>query len=164
VHYGDIAKGLRLPPSSCDLIFCSHVLEHLTLAELKSALRNTYCYLKEGGVFRLVVPNFEALATYYLSLSEPSAISNFMRYTHLGRVSRPRTLVEALREHYSSPYHLWMWDYKGLAEELAEAGFTDIRRYKFGESGNPLFKEVEIESRFEAEALAIECSKKNSKN
>jgi Methyltransferase domain len=56
VEYGDITKGLPIAPNSCRGIYCSHVLEHLALAEFDIALSNTFSYLKPNGVFRLVVP------------------------------------------------------------------------------------------------------------
>jgi len=41
VQYGDIVKGLPLPNESVDVIFCSHVLEHLSLEDFYTALENT---------------------------------------------------------------------------------------------------------------------------
>src|SRR5437870_3987776 len=61
VHFGDIVHGLPLQPDSCEAIYCCHVLEHLALEDLRSALHNTHRYLKVGGIFRLVVPDFEQL-------------------------------------------------------------------------------------------------------
>lgn len=158
VHFGDIVAGLSLGPKSCDAIFCSHVLEHLTLEDLRMALANTHRYLKPGGIFRLIVPDFEIQTKAYLSNPNPEAISNFMRYTHLGRPSRPRGVGAIVREFVRGDWHLWMWDYKGLAKELENAGFVRIRRYGFGESENTPFAELEIEQRFD-DALAIECSR-----
>jgi hypothetical protein len=158
VHYGDIVSGLNLPAASCEVIFCSHVLEHLALDDLRTALRNTYAYLKPGGVFRLIVPDLEQCVAGYLSNSEPTAASNFMTYTHLGRRTRPRGLFGLLREQFGSPHHLWMWDYKGLAYELNEAGFTGIRRYIFADESSPAFREVEVEQRFEY-SLGVECTR-----
>ena len=54
--------------------------------------------------------------------------------------------------------HLWMWDFKALNHELAEAGFRDIRRAAFGDAKDPAFREVEDPGRFEG-CLAIECSR-----
>lgn len=83
VQYGDIVRGLSIPRDSCDLIYCSHVLEHLSLEDLRLALRNTHGYLKAGGTFRLVLPDFEQQLAVYLASSEASAISDFMSYKFL---------------------------------------------------------------------------------
>ena len=47
VMYGDIVKGLPLEENSIEGIYCSHVLEHLALNELKKSLRNIYKLLKK---------------------------------------------------------------------------------------------------------------------
>jgi hypothetical protein len=158
VVYGDIVRGLNLPPDSCEAIYCSHILEHLALKDLRIALQNTHHYLKPGGLFRLVVPDFEQLMATYQANPRPEALSNFLRYTFLGREQRPKGFTALIREHFSSPHHLWMWDEKGLVAELVEAGFTNIRRCQAGDSTNQSFLAVENPDRFTA-ALAIECSK-----
>lgn len=61
VHYGNIVLGLPIPDNSVELLYCSHVLEHLALNECYKALRNCYRHLKPGGIFRLVVPDLECL-------------------------------------------------------------------------------------------------------
>ncbi len=158
VHYGDIVAGIPIKTGSCDAIFCSHVLEHLTLVDLRKALTNTCKYLRPGGAFRLIVPDFELLVKAYQSNPNPEAISNFMTYTSLGRRSRPRGATAIAREIFNNSHHLWMWDFKGLKMELENAGFVNIRRYGFGESHRLPFAEVENQERFD-DALAIECSR-----
>ncbi|MGH7552947.1 MAG: class I SAM-dependent methyltransferase, partial [Longimicrobiales bacterium] len=49
---GDIVKGLAILPNSCDLVFASHVLEHLAKEDCYRALRNIYRCLRPGGYFR----------------------------------------------------------------------------------------------------------------
>jgi len=46
VEYGDICKGLPVAANSCEAIYCSHVLEHLSLEDFRLALQNTYEHLK----------------------------------------------------------------------------------------------------------------------
>ncbi len=61
-----------------------------------------------------------------------------------------------------------MWDYPSIHNELSKIGFTEIRRCKFNDSEEEMFKLVEDKSRFLEfmasenkyyEALAIECRK-----
>ncbi len=54
VRYGDIVKGLPLDSDSCDGIYCSHILEHLSLHDFRIALKNTFKILKVGGIFRCI--------------------------------------------------------------------------------------------------------------
>lgn len=158
VEYGDIATGLTIEENSCNAIYCCHVLEHLSLEDARSALRNTYRYLRPGGLFRLVVPDFEQQVAGYLGNKDPNALRNFLTYTHLGRPTRARRPLALIRELFGNSYHLWMWDYKALAGELSALGFREIRRCHFGDSRDPVFQSVEDRERFEW-ALAIECTK-----
>jgi len=49
VRYGDIVKGLPVEATSCRAVYCSHVLEHLSLSDFRLALANTKAVLAEGG-------------------------------------------------------------------------------------------------------------------
>jgi hypothetical protein len=51
-----------------------------------------------------------------------------------------------------------MWDYKGIAEQLAAAGYTDIRRAELGDSSDPRFNEVESEGRW-TNCLGVDCKR-----
>jgi Methyltransferase domain len=158
VQYGNIVKGLGLPENSCDAIYCCHVLEHLSLEDCRTALRNTLGYLKPGGLFRCVLPDLEQQVATYLNDPNPSASTEFLSYTFLGRKSRPKSLMQMLRENLGNSHHLWMWDYKGLAAELVAAGFRSVRRCQCGDSANPAFAALENPERFRW-AVAIECTK-----
>lgn len=158
VHYGDIVRGMNLPPDSCEAIFCSHILEHLALEDFRTALRNTHRYLKPGGLCRLLVPDFEQYVATYHADPNPEALSNFLRYSYLGRDKRTNGLLGFIREYMGNSHHLWMWDEKGMIAELQQAGFTNIRRCQAGDSANKAFLAVENPERFVA-GLAIECSK-----
>jgi SAM-dependent methyltransferase len=158
VQYGDIVKGLPLPANSCAAVYCCHVLEHLSLEDCRTALCNTNRYLKPGGLFRCVQPDFEQQVATYLGDPKPTALQEFLKYTFLGRKTRPKNLKAVLRDYLGNSHHLWMWDYKGLAAELEAAGFRNIRRCQFGDSCDPAFEAVEIRPRYEW-ALAIECTK-----
>src|SRR5712691_5357503 len=59
IEYGDIVKGLPIEDESCKAIYCSHVLEHLSLEDFRVALRNTHKLLRKDGVFRFVMPDLE---------------------------------------------------------------------------------------------------------
>lgn len=148
VRYGNIVRGLHLGPNLCDAIYCSHVLEHLSLEDCRAALRNTFISLRPGGVFRLVVPDFEQQVATYLSEPEPGSLTRFLTYTHLGRITRPKGIGGVARELFGNSHHLLMWDHKGLAAELAEVGFRDIRRCEPADSLNPAFLDVERPDRF----------------
>jgi predicted SAM-dependent methyltransferase len=159
VHYGDIVKGLPAAAGSAAGVYASHVLEHLALEDFRTALRNTSAMLKSGGVFRLVVPDLEQLARYYLARVErgdPESCNWFMRTLQLGSERSRRSMQSRLAVAFGNGAHLWMWDYCTLATELERAGFADIRRCAFGDCVDKTFRLVEEEARFNG-SCAIEA-------
>ena len=158
VEYGDIVKGLPVPDETSQGIYCSHVLEHLSLAECKIALKNTFKIMKPGGLFRMVLPDLEHLAKQYINDSTDDAALNFMKESHLGLVKRSRGLYGLLIAWLGNSRHLWLWDYKSLDSELRKAGFIGIRRAFFGDSIDPMFNEVEDRERWN-NCLGVECNR-----
>lgn len=156
VRYGDILKGLPIEEKSVDFLYCSHVLEHLTVEEAKLALQNCYRYLKPNGIFRLVLPDMENMARAYLDASSPDAVHEFMSLTWLGENQQKLSTLKALRQCMSRSRHLWMWDYKALSKVLEEIGFQSIRRAHLGDSQINIFDSVEDPERWSLE-LGIQC-------
>jgi len=154
--YGDIVKGLPVPPGSCDGVYCSHVLEHLSLEELRAALKNSLLILRPGGIFRLTVPDLERAVRRYAGNPSTDAAIELMKETGLGHESRPRGPGAFLVAWLGCSRHLWMWDYKAIEKELLAAGFVDVRRASFGDSPDPRFREVEEKARWD-DGLGIEC-------
>lgn len=160
VAYGDIVKGLPVENDSCSAVYCSHVLEHLSLQDFRKALMNTFRILCEGGIFRFVVPDLEYFILQYTHDRSHLAALTFMRETHLGREKRNWGVMDFLTEYLGNSRHLWMWDYKAISHELSLAGFVGIRKAKFGDSTDPMFGAVEDEKRWEY-ALGVECNRKS---
>ncbi|MGD0843134.1 MAG: methyltransferase domain-containing protein [Geobacteraceae bacterium] len=158
VEYGDIVKGLPISPESCNGVYCSHVLEHLSLDDCRSALHNTHKLLRPGGIFRLVLPDLEHSVRQYLSNPSNDAAPAFMRETSLGRERRPRGLKGFIVSWLGNSQHFWMWDYKSIEQELRNAGFVGIRRASFCGSADSVFREAEDKDRWES-CLGVECRK-----
>lgn len=151
VKYGDVVKGLPVASNSADAVYASHVLEHLSRADVVSALANTYRILKPGGVFRLIVPDLEWRARSYLEAAgkgDTAAADAFMKALHVGRPTRPRTVLGQLRALFGNSSHLWMYDIRLMTKLLEEAGFVEIRRCKYADSGDEMFSRVEDPGRF----------------
>lgn len=156
VRYGDVVSGLPIDAQSCQGIYCSHVLEHLTLEDCRIALRNTFGYLQPGGIFRMVLPDMKFIAQKYVDAQSPTASHDFMKDAHLGRKVRRRTPVGMLIDAFGNSIHLWMWDFESLSIELENVGFQSVRRAQFNDSADDRFLEVEEFGRWE-NCLGIEC-------
>lgn len=158
VEYGDVTRGLPVSNDSCRAVYCSHVLEHLALQDLRAALAETLRILRQGGVFRLVVPDLSRCISDYLKKDSPNAAIEFMRDTLLGKETRTRTLRGFVIEWLGHSHHFWMWDYNALDHELKKAGFVDVRRAHFGDAADPLFHDVEEAGRWDG-CLGVEAKK-----
>lgn len=157
VEFGDIVKGLPVREASCRAVYCSHVLEHLSLEDFRRALTNTRKILRVGGTFRLVLPDLKWLAREYLADESPTAALSFMRETRLGIERRRRDLVTFLYDWLrTTGIHLWMWDYESMELELSRAEFTHIRRAHYGDYEDTMFSEVESVDRWK-HCLGVEC-------
>lgn len=158
VLFGDVVRGLPVDAGSCCAVYASHVLEHLSLTDFRTALRNVLGCLRPGGVFRFVVPDLEYLAKEYLDASDAGAAQRFMESTYLGVTVRVRGLGGLLRDRLGNSKHLWMWDFKGLAAELQRTGYTGIRRAEFGDSADHRIGEVEDIGRWGPGNVGVECA------
>jgi SAM-dependent methyltransferase len=158
VECGDIVKGLPVADESCANVYSSHVLEHLCLADFRTALRNTYSLLRPGGVFRFVLPDLRYHIERYVAGDTSEAASTFMRETALGCETRVRGLRGLMVTWLGNSSHLWMWDYQAVELELRRVGFVEIRRASFNDSLEPSFRKVETEGRWR-DCLGVECKR-----
>ena len=96
-----------------ETIYASHVLEHVPRPDLLQTLREWRRVLRPGGLLRISVPDFGALAALY-----QEGVS-FWRI--VGPVYG--------RQDYEWNTHYIGFDYEYLAWLLGEAGFYDIRHW-----------------------------------
>lgn len=113
----DVVENIRhlgsFEENSVDLIYASNVLEHLGRWEYIPALERWYALLKEGGILRVSVPDFEAICEYYIETKDLE------------------TLYPALYAGQTDPenFHYWCWDFRMLKKDLESVGFCNVRRY-----------------------------------
>lgn len=67
VRWCDLRKPLPILSGSVDVVYHSHVLEHLTANEGRGLLHECHRILRPGGILRVVVPDLEGIARAYLS-------------------------------------------------------------------------------------------------
>lgn len=162
VRIGDIIQGLPIEQNSCQGVYASHVLEHLSLDDFRIALHNTFLILKPNGYFRCIVPDLEYAARKYIQALDHRNVNASLDFcgpdTLMGVVKRPKGMSGMMRSYLSNAHHLWMWDFMSLTRELENAGFRRIRKCSFNDCDDVAFRDVEDEDRF-LNAVAIECRK-----
>jgi SAM-dependent methyltransferase len=162
VLQGDILKGLPgVRENSCDGVYCSHVLEHLSYEDCQLAVSNTFRIMKPGGYFRCVVPDLETAAREYvqdLTNHDTEANTKFLEKTMLGKKQRQRGIKNLLSTSLGNHEHLYMWDNLSLTNILQEAGFKKVRTCRYNDCPDQMFRLVEESSRFD-NAVALEAIK-----
>jgi SAM-dependent methyltransferase len=164
VFVGSITAGLPEATGSAELIYCSHVIEHLAPSDVTIALAEVFRLLKPGGVFRLVLPDTSNL----LAKLDSCEISQdeFLYVMNLSTTNMLKNPIGRMRKEMGGQLHRSAWTYGSLTAALKSAGFTDLRKARFGDSKHHEFTSVESELRWiepvgstSVEHLGLECLK-----
>ena len=70
IDYVDLREPLPYADNIFEVVYHSNVLEHLTRYQGRNFLEECYRVLKEGGIFRILVPDLERCAKDYLASLE----------------------------------------------------------------------------------------------
>ncbi|MEQ8556267.1 MAG: methyltransferase domain-containing protein [Cyclobacteriaceae bacterium] len=70
VIHCDVTKGLPVDSNSLDVVYHSHVLEHIPKAKAKAFIEECYRVLKPKGIIRIAVPDLEGITQNYLTYLE----------------------------------------------------------------------------------------------
>jgi len=122
IEYGDAIKGLPIKDETVDVLYTSHMLEHLDKFEADKFLREAYRLLRPGGIIRIAVPDIKRQIAQY---NEDGDADAFIEATHLC-VPRPRSLAQKLRLLWVGPrHHQWMYDGNSLSALLEKHDFIE---------------------------------------
>ena len=125
IEYGDATKRLPIQDDCVDVLYSSHMLEHLDKSEVEKFLREAFRVLRPSGIIRIAVPDIKRLIAHYNECGDADA---FIERTHLC-VPRPRSLAQRLRLLLvGTRHHQWMYDGNSLSALLQKYGFinTDV--------------------------------------
>ena len=142
----DLSSGVPFPNANVDVVYHSHVLEHLVRDVSYGFIRECARVLRPGGLIRVVVPDFERYCRNYLdhvaicekdmrvigehdNLFEPLLLMSARREAHGTSLQPPlRRFVENLLlgdARKRGETHQWMYDRFNFAALLLSCGFTD---------------------------------------
>ena len=109
----DVKALTKFTKDSVELIYASHILEHITRLEYTNVLSRWYDLLKTGGILRIAVPDIEKVFEHYNKNRDLRSLRGFL----WGGQS------------YGFNYHYCGWDFKTLKEDLTSVGFKNIKIY-----------------------------------
>lgn len=72
----NLTRGIPFPESSFDVVYHSHLLEHLTRSQAMVLIEECYRVLKPEGIIRTVVPDLEKIARDYIHTLEKAALGS----------------------------------------------------------------------------------------
>jgi SAM-dependent methyltransferase len=155
VRVHDLSRGIPFGDSSVDVVYHSHVLEHLDRPVAQAFQREVLRVLRPGGIQRIVVPDLEHLCRNYLThlaaaRSDPrrdrghDAFVAELLEQSVRREAHGTSLQRPLRRKLENwilgdarrrgETHQWMYDEINLRDLVTSAGFREARRMSFNRS------------------------------
>jgi SAM-dependent methyltransferase len=185
----DLRKGIPAENDSIDVVYHSHVLEHIDREAVPSFLKEIHRVLKVNGVLRIVVPDMEFLCRRYIENisridADPDCRELNKHGTFIAKIIEQSVRREASGTS-NQPYfrrkfenlilgdarargetHQWMYDRISLAHLLRTNGFEDVKTCAYDESRIKNWNEWGLDMRpcgqeYTANSLYIECVKKH---
>lgn len=143
----NLVKGIPFPSNSIDVVYHSHLLEHIDRDVVEDFLLEIKRVLRPGGVQRIVVPDFEQLCRDYLNHIAICAVHTTEREKHeqfISAIIEQSVRKQAFSSRYKHPIrrfleniilgdarrrgetHQWMYDRVSLSVLLSKLGFQNI--------------------------------------
>lgn len=122
ISFCDAVKRIPLPDNSVDVVYSSHMLEHLDDLEARAFLKEAYRVLTKDGIIRIAVPGLSAKIEQYLGDKDADQFIQSL-YTC---VRKPRTLLARLKFVIVGPrHHHWVYDEDSLSRLQESVGYRD---------------------------------------
>lgn len=161
----DFQKFDHLPfnDGSAICAYGSHVFEHISIFKSQLIFDEIHRVLKEGGIFRLVLPDAEKSIREYVKGNQDFLLFKRRKKRAKDRYGKDYTLFECMKEDFlsvsgqadllgnDSLAHQNAWDFETIKTDLIRAGFSPekIKRMNFKETQSEFFS---FEGEFPSEA------------
>ena len=145
----DITSLSDFSNGTVDLVYMCHILEHIKGNDLKDVLLEMKRVLKDGGILRLSVPDFDKLIDVYKASGKD-----------INRISRQ--LMGGQDSEYN--IHFSVFNYQRLSELLKEVGFNKVVSWDPGNCQYHNFKdrvsrELKVNGKKHMISLNLEATK-----
>ena len=167
-QYMNLNKYWKFKNESVDVVYASHIFEHLNDRARKIFFEESFRVLKTGGTLRIVVPDLFKLSKKYVfdyESSNKNASHSFMHSLNLHQVGNTKNNLKNIFKRFFNwlqkyPHlHKYMYDQFSLKELLHNYGFKNINIMEMGKSDG--IKEIsDVEANRDTDiSLYIECNK-----
>jgi predicted SAM-dependent methyltransferase len=155
IKYADGGKHIPEANNTIDALYSSHMLEHLDEDETHVFLTESKRILKDGGIIRLVVPDFDILIRSYNHHNNPA---EFIKDSCLVG-QKPKSLIKKLQYLFQGHgWHFSMYNQKTLVALLARYEFKNIQILQEGETNISGCEQLNL-SPHSHESIFIEAEK-----
>ncbi|HTP29872.1 MAG TPA: methyltransferase domain-containing protein [Anaeromyxobacteraceae bacterium] len=149
------ATKLPLADASAEVVYTSHMLEHMEKIAARRFLAEARRVLAPRGVLRVVVPDLQRKVATYVEQGDADL---FLESTLLSS-DVPCTLAQRVRfVALGTRGHVWMYDARSLIRLLKLAGFVEIAAVAPGETRIENPGPLDLAERAE-ESIYVEASK-----
>lgn len=155
-HRHDCRQGLPFLGTGCvDMVFSSHMLEHISYDEGVHLFKELRRVLKPSGILRFTMPDAELLSRMAYDQLDVNVDQFWKDMVHISDgVEKAKTRTQKLWELLHAG-HASAYDVETLSKMLVETGFkpmeTSFRKTRLGEPGKQMLKET----RESLEALSL---------
>lgn len=140
--YMNLNHNWKFKDSSVDVVYASHLFEHLSLKSADLFLKNAYRCLKPGGVIRIVVPDLYQIVKKYINEYEEIEKGDSTEFIlwainmhREGQYGNPSLIKKIIYELQGYPHqHKFMYDDKSLIHKMEAYGFKDSTSLSYGNS------------------------------
>ena len=154
----DLVQGIPCSDGSLEVIYHSHLLEHLSYKDGMVFVENCFKALQPGGIMRVLVPDLELWINNYVQ-------GNNFFFDEYRKALAPEahlypTKGSVFMGMLHNHEHKCGYDFDTLKWVLEKAGFERVRRTLVQDSDLPDIVEVEPYVAIKAmESLCVECYK-----
>jgi predicted SAM-dependent methyltransferase len=153
IKYADATKHIPESNHSVDVLYSSHMFEHLDRDEACIFLKEASRILRHGGIIRLSVPDLDLYVTKYVTDKD---VNKFMESIFLAK-RRPKTFLEKIKYVIvGDRCHQWMYSGKSLCDFLSANGFDNPQIMKNGETNILNVERLDLFER-NAESVYVEA-------
>lgn len=166
VQLHNLARGIPYPDGSFDVVYHSHLLEHLDRDVAPKFLAEAHRVLKPGGIHRIVVPDYELACRAYLASLEHSLVDHAAAKGHedsiallleqsVRREAAGTSLQSPTRRRFENlvlgdarqrgETHQWAYDRVNLGQLLGRTGHRCCAVHAFDTSSIPEWRDYGLD-------------------
>lgn len=142
----DVSEPLPIPDGSVDIYQSEDVFEHISYEKIPATISEIYRVLKDGGLFRLSVPDYRCDILVERSMQDRS--DNIVFDPFAGGAYRRRFLAFG-RKRVTKGGHVWFPRYETVLDLFSNTEFSSIEfLHYYDQDGTPHIKPIDYTKGF----------------